>query len=74
MADPISPILQDVRRTDVLSDPFVRELYFGSPDYEGLLAGSRRAAQKYLDMAYISTTIQIKSTQPKNRLNFTSGF
>jgi hypothetical protein len=50
MADPINPVLADIRRTDVISDPFVRELYFGSPDYEGLIAGSRRAAQKYLDL------------------------
>lgn len=50
MAEPINPVLKDVTRREVISDPFVRELYFGSPDYEGLLAGSRRAAQRYLDV------------------------
>ena len=50
MAEPINPVLQNISRQEVISDPYVRELYFGSPDYEGLLAGSRRAAQRYLDM------------------------
>lgn len=50
MAEPINPVIQSIDRRQIISDPFVRELYFGSPDYEGLLAGSRRAAQKYLDM------------------------
>ena len=50
MAEPINPVIQSIDRRQVISDPFVRELYFGSPDYEGLLAGSRRAAQRYLDM------------------------
>ena len=49
MADPINPVLQGITRQEGLNDPYVRELYFGSPDYEGLLAGSRRAAQSYLD-------------------------
>jgi len=50
MAEPINPVLKDITRRETISDPFLRELYFGSPDYEGLLAGSRRAAQRYLDM------------------------
>jgi len=49
MANTVNPVLQDISRREVISDPYVRELYFGSPDYEGLIAGSRRAAQSYLD-------------------------
>jgi hypothetical protein len=29
-AQPINPVLQDIRRQEVISDPAVRELYFGS--------------------------------------------
>ena len=50
MAQPISPVLQGVDRTQVISDPFVRELYFGSPDYAGLIQQARGAAQRYLDI------------------------
>jgi len=35
MAEPINPVLQDISRRETISDPFLRELYFGSPDYEG---------------------------------------
>lgn len=48
------PVLSAVDRTDVLSDPALRELYFGSPDYPGLISEARRAAQKtFLDQPAI---------------------
>ena len=46
MVLPVNPILDDLRRTDVLSDPAVRELYFGSTDTPGLIAQATDAAQK----------------------------
>jgi len=50
MADPVNPVLQDIQRKETLSDPYLRELYFGSADYPGLIAEARRAAQKtFLD-------------------------
>ena len=49
MAEPINPVLQDIRRQEVISDPNVRELYFGSPDYGGLISEARGASQKYLN-------------------------
>lgn len=50
MADPVNPVLQGISRGESISDPFVRELYFGSADYPGLIAEARRAAQKtFLD-------------------------
>ncbi len=53
MAQPINPILQAVNRNQVISDPFIRELYFGSPDYAGLIQQARGAAQRYLDIGPI---------------------
>lgn len=50
MAEPINPVLKQVDRRQVISDPFVRELYFGSPDYAGLIQQARGAAQRYLDV------------------------
>jgi hypothetical protein len=49
MAEPINPVLQDIRRQEVISDPNVRELYFGSPDYGGLISEARAASQQYLN-------------------------
>ena len=46
---PINPVLQDIKRQEVISDPNVRELYFGSPDYGGLISEARGASQKYLN-------------------------
>ena len=46
MADQINPILTGVDRTEVLSDPYLRELYFGSADYPGLIAQATQAAQQ----------------------------
>ena len=36
MAQAISPITTGIKSTDVTSDPFVREAYFGSPDTPGI--------------------------------------
>ena len=46
MAEPINPVLQDIRRQEVISDPAVRELYFGSSDTPGLINQATQAAQK----------------------------
>jgi hypothetical protein len=48
-AQPMNPVLQDIRRQEVISDPNVRELYFGSPDYGGLISEARAASQQYLN-------------------------
>lgn len=54
MADPVNPVLQDIQRKETLSDPYLRELYFGSADYPGLIAEARKAAQKtFLDQPQI---------------------
>ena len=54
MVLPVNPVLDDLRRTDVLSDPAVRELYFGSTDTPGLIAQATDAAQKaFLDQPAI---------------------
>ena len=50
MATPMNPVLQGLDRREVISDPALRELYFGSSDYQGLIPGAQSAAQKYLDM------------------------
>jgi hypothetical protein len=50
MATPMNPVLQGLDRREVISDPAVRELYFGSSDYRGLIPGAQDAAQRYLDM------------------------
>ena len=50
MAEPINPVLQTLGRNEVISDPALRELYFGSTDTPGLINQATRAAQKYLDM------------------------
>src|SRR5210317_2194506 len=50
MAEPMNPVLQALDRREVISDPAVRELYFGSTDTPGLIAQATQAAQKaYLD-------------------------
>jgi len=46
----VNPVLQGITRDEAISDPFVRELYFGSADTPGLIAQATQAAQKaYLD-------------------------
>jgi len=54
MAEPMNPVLQALDRREVISDPAVRELYFGSTDTPGLINQATRAAQKaYLDQPAI---------------------
>ena len=48
------PVLRGIDRTEVISDPALRELYFGSTDTPGLIAQATQAAQKaYLDQPAI---------------------
>ncbi|WP_347852470.1 hypothetical protein [Planktomarina sp.] len=54
MAKPMLPVLDLVDRREVISDPALRELYFGSTDTPGLIAQATEAAQKsYLDQPAI---------------------
>ena len=48
MALPMLPSLQGVTRKELLSDPALRELYFGSTDTPGIIAQATDAAQKAL--------------------------
>ena len=63
MASPINPVLRGqidqlgnempaITRNEIISDPALRELYFGSADTPGLMNQATQAAQKsYLDQA-----------------------
>jgi len=52
MASPINPVLQGIKRNEIISDPALRELYFGSADTPGLMNQATQAAQKsFLDQA-----------------------
>ena len=42
----INPVLQDIKRRESLSDPFVREAYFGSPDTPGIISQATTAANR----------------------------
>jgi hypothetical protein len=54
MATTVDPILSGIDRTEVISDPALRELYFGSSDTPGLINQATSAAQKaYLDQPAI---------------------
>jgi len=54
MATTVDPILSGIDRTEIISDPALRELYFGSSDTPGLINQATRAAQKaYLDQPAI---------------------
>jgi hypothetical protein len=54
MADPMNPVLNSITRDEVISDPALRELYFGSSDTPGLINQATSAAQKaYLDQPAI---------------------
>jgi hypothetical protein len=54
MAAPINPVLGSITRDEVISDPALRELYFGSSDTPGLINQATSAAQKsYLDQPAI---------------------
>ena len=46
MALPMLPSLQAIDRKELLSDPALRELYFGSTDTPGIIAQATDAAQK----------------------------
>jgi len=58
MADQINPVLTGVDRTEVLSDPYLRELYFGSADYPGLISQATQAAQQ----AFLGQPIPVRPT------------
>lgn len=45
MADTVNPIVTGIKKNQQISDPRLREFYFGSPDYEGILSEGRRAAE-----------------------------
>lgn len=52
MASPINPVLKEIERNEIISDPALRELYFGSADTPGLMNQATQAAQKsFLDQA-----------------------
>jgi len=54
MATPLDPVLGSITRDEVISDPALRELYFGSTDTPGLINQATRAAQQaYLDQPAI---------------------
>ena len=42
----INPVIQDIKRRESLSDPFVREAYFGSPDTPGIISQAISAANR----------------------------
>ena len=46
MAEAINPILTNIARDEVISDPFVREAYFGSPDTPGIISQAITAANR----------------------------
>jgi hypothetical protein len=51
---PLNPVLNSITRDEVISDPALRELYFGSSDTPGLINQATQAAQKsYLDQPAI---------------------
>ena len=58
MADPINPVLESVKSQEAISDPYLRELYFGSADYPGLIAQATRAAQQ----AFLGQPIPVRPT------------
>ena len=46
MAEAINPIVTSIERDEVISDPFVREAYFGSPDTPGIISQAITAANR----------------------------
>jgi hypothetical protein len=69
MATTVDPILSGIDRTEVISDPALRELYFGSTDTPGLIAQATRAAQKaYLDQpALLQKTAGLSAQEQRAR-------
>ena len=45
MAEEMNPVRQSYTTDQRFTDPNVREFYFGSPDYEGIMSEGRRAAE-----------------------------
>ena len=45
MAETVNPIVTGIKKNEQISDPRLREFYFGSPDYEGIMSEGRRAAE-----------------------------
>ena len=45
MAETVNPIVTGIQKNEQISDPRLREFYFGSPDYEGIMSEGRRAAE-----------------------------
>jgi len=68
-ATTVDPILSGIDRTEVISDPALRELYFGSTDTPGLIAQATRAAQKaYLDQpALLQETAGLSAQEQRAR-------
>ena len=46
MATPFDSVITGLDRTEVISDPFVREAYFGSPDTPGIISQAIEAANR----------------------------
>jgi hypothetical protein len=46
MVDSIDPVLTGIDRNEYISDPFVREAYFGSPDTPGIISQATTAANR----------------------------
>ena len=45
MVDSIDPVLTGIDRNEYISDPFVREAYFGSPDTPGIISQGHYCGQ-----------------------------
>ena len=69
MATPLDPVLGSITRDEVISDPALRELYFGSTDTPGLINQATRAAQKaYLDQpAILQGTARLSAQEQQAR-------
>ena len=46
MVDSIDPVLTGIDRNEYISDPYVREAYFGSPNTPGLISQATTAANR----------------------------
>jgi len=42
----MAPVVKSFQTDERISDPRLREFYFGSPDYEGIMSEGRRAAER----------------------------
>jgi len=75
MAEPMLPVLNRIDRREVISDPALRELYFGSTDTPGLINQATQAAQKsYLDQpAILQETAGLSAQEQQARQLAQSG-